>query len=62
MSWPIGPWAATLPDDRGWHPGILPVARFRDGASIEQARAEMETITRQLEAEHPQFNAVSARG
>jgi hypothetical protein len=24
---PIAPWAATLPDDRGWHPGILPVAR-----------------------------------
>src|SRR2546423_8249928 len=24
---PLGPWAATLPDDRGWHPGIFPVAR-----------------------------------
>jgi putative ABC transport system permease protein len=53
---PIGPWAATLPDDRGWHPGILPVARLRDGVSIEQARAEMDTISRQLETEYPQFN------
>jgi putative ABC transport system permease protein len=53
---PIGPWAATLPDDRGWHPGILPVARLGDGVSLEQARAEMETISRQLEAEYPQFN------
>jgi putative ABC transport system permease protein len=59
---PIGPWAATLPDDRGWHPGILPVARLRDGISIEEARAEMEMTTAQLEAEYPQFNrSVRAR-
>jgi putative ABC transport system permease protein len=53
---PMGPWAATLPDDRGWHPGILPVARLKDGVSIDKARAEMEIISRQLEAEYPQFN------
>jgi putative ABC transport system permease protein len=53
---PMGPWAATLPDDRGWHPGILPVARLRDGVELEAARAEMDTISRQLEAEYPQFN------
>jgi putative ABC transport system permease protein len=54
---PIGPWAATtLPDDRGWHPGILPVARLRDGVTLAEARAEMETISRQLEAEYPRFN------
>ena len=53
---PIGPWAATLPDDRGWHPGILPVARLREGVSLERARAEMDIISRQLEAEYPQFN------
>jgi putative ABC transport system permease protein len=59
---PIGPWAATLPDDRGWHPGILPVARLRDGITIDQARAEMEAISGQLEAEYPQFNrGVGAR-
>jgi putative ABC transport system permease protein len=53
---PMGPWAATLPDDRGWHPGILPVARLRDGVTLEQARADMENISRQLETEYPQFN------
>jgi putative ABC transport system permease protein len=53
---PIGPWAATLPDDRGWHPGILPVARLRDDVTLDSARAEMDTISRQLEVEYPQFN------
>lgn len=53
---PLGPWAATLPDDRGWHPGILPVARLRDDVSPRQAQAEMTTLTAQLEAEYPQFN------
>jgi putative ABC transport system permease protein len=53
---PMGPWAATLPDDRGWHPGILPIGRMRAGTSIDDARAEMERIATQLEAEHPQFN------
>jgi putative ABC transport system permease protein len=53
---PLGPWAATLPDDRGWHPGILPVARLKDGVSIEQARGDMDRIARELEVEYPQFN------
>ena len=47
---PFGPWAATLPEDRGWHPGIFPIARLKDGVTIEQARVEMDTIARQLEA------------
>ena len=53
---PFGPWAATLPDDRGWHPGIFPVARLRDDVSIERARMEMDTIAQQLEAEHRDSN------
>jgi putative ABC transport system permease protein len=53
---PITPWAATLPDDRGWHPGIVPLARLKDGTTIEQARADMDAISRQLEREYPQFN------
>jgi putative ABC transport system permease protein len=53
---PIGPWAATLPDDRGWHPGILPVARLADGVTLAEARAEMDLVSRQLETEYPQFN------
>jgi putative ABC transport system permease protein len=53
---PFGPWAAALPEDRGWHPGIFPIARLKDGVTIEQARVEMETIARQLEAEYPDSN------
>ena len=53
---PFGPWAATLPEDRGWHPGIFPIARLKGGVSIEQARVEMDTIARQLEAEYPDSN------
>jgi putative ABC transport system permease protein len=53
---PLGPWAATLPEDRGWHPGIFPVARLREGISLERARSEMDDISRRLEAEFPDAN------
>ena len=53
---PFGPWAAALPEDRGWHPGIFPVARLKDGVTIEQARAELDTIARQLELQYPDSN------
>src|SRR5256885_10629792 len=38
---PMGPWAATLPDDRSWHPGIFPIARMKPGVTLTQAQAEM---------------------
>jgi putative ABC transport system permease protein len=53
---PLEPWAKTLPDDRSWHPGILPLARLRPGLSIEQARSEMDTIARRLEKQYPEHN------
>ncbi|HEX2457728.1 MAG TPA: ABC transporter permease [Vicinamibacterales bacterium] len=53
---PFGPWAATLPEDRGWHPGIFPVARLRSGVSLEQARVEMDSLAQQLESEFPESN------
>jgi len=53
---PFGPWAATLPNDRGWHPGIFPIARLADGVSIEQARVELDAISKQLEAEFADSN------
>jgi hypothetical protein len=37
---PIGPFIAAQPPDRGWHPGMLPIARLKDGVSIEQASTE----------------------
>jgi putative ABC transport system permease protein len=53
---PFGPWAATLPDDRGWHPGIFPIARLKPDVTIDQARVEMDTIAQQLEAAYPESN------
>ena len=53
---PFGPWAAALPDDRGWHAGIFPIARLKPGVTLEQARTEMDAIARQLEAESPESN------
>ncbi|HEY7292373.1 MAG TPA: ABC transporter permease [Vicinamibacterales bacterium] len=53
---PMGPWAATLPDDRGWHPGIWPLARLKPGTSVERAQAEMNVISERLAREYPTFN------
>ena len=30
---PLMPWAATLPDDRNWHPGIMVVGRLQPGVT-----------------------------
>ena len=53
---PFGPWASTLPEDRGWHPGIFPVARLKEGITVEAAQAEMDGLSAQLEAEYPESN------
>jgi putative ABC transport system permease protein len=53
---PFTPWAATLPDDRNWHPGIFVVGRLKPGVTREQARAEMVGITKRLEQQYPDYN------
>jgi putative ABC transport system permease protein len=53
---PFGPWAASLPEDRGWHPGIFPIARLKDGVTLEQAQGELDTVAEQLEAEFVESN------
>jgi putative ABC transport system permease protein len=53
---PMGPWAATLPDDRSWHPGILPLARLKAGVALAQAQAEMDVISDRLAKQYPEFN------
>lgn len=53
---PLEPWAQTLPDDRNWHPGIIPVARLKPGVKIGQAHAEMLGITARLEKQYPEYN------
>jgi putative ABC transport system permease protein len=47
------PWAAKLPDDRSWHPGIIAVGRLRAGVSVEAARSEMAGIAQRLEQQYP---------
>lgn len=59
---PIAPFIAAQPQDRGWHPGILPVARLKDGVSIEQARAEVAGIAERLEKAYPETNTRVAMG
>jgi putative ABC transport system permease protein len=53
---PFWTWASTLPDDRGWHPGIFPIARLKDGTTLEQARQDMDRVSRELEKEYPESN------
>lgn len=53
---PFEPWARTLPDDRSWHPGILPIARLKPGVPLQQARSEIAVIAKRLEAQYPETN------
>lgn len=53
---PFGPWARTLPDDRSWHPGILPIARLKPGVSLEQARSDVGVIADRLARQYPDTN------
>ena len=43
--------------NRGNHFGLAAIARLKDGVSIENARAEMVAIARQLELEYPNTNS-----
>ncbi|MGB9120305.1 MAG: ABC transporter permease [Candidatus Angelobacter sp.] len=53
---PFEPWARTLPDDRSWHPGILPIARLKPDVSLDQARSELAVIAKRLEQKYPETN------
>lgn len=53
---PIGPFVAAQPPDRSWHPGIVPIARLRDGVEIDQARTELTAIAARLEHAYPDTN------
>jgi len=53
---PLIPWAKALPDDRNWHPGIVPVGRLKPSFSFEQARSEIVNIAKRLEQQYPLYN------
>lgn len=50
------PWARTLPDDRSWHPGILPIARLKPDMSLQQARSDIALIAERLTKQYPETN------
>jgi predicted permease len=50
---PIGQWSNSLLMNRGAGLGIGGIGRLRPGVSIEQARADMEGVTRNLEQAYP---------
>jgi putative ABC transport system permease protein len=54
---PIGAFIAAQPADRGWHPGIQPIARLEDGVSIDQAKTEVAGIAARLEKAYPDTNS-----
>lgn len=54
---PFAPWAHGLPDDRNWHPGINAVGRLRSNVTLQQARAEMDTIAQRLDKQYPIYDA-----
>ena len=54
---PFEPWARTLPDDRSWHPGILPIARLKAGVSIEEARSDIAVIAARLAKQYPVYDS-----
>ena len=53
---PIGAFIAAQPADRGWHPGIQPIARLKDGVSIDEAKTEVAGIAARLEKAYPETN------
>jgi putative ABC transport system permease protein len=57
---PFGPVASQLPlTSRDSHPGLKVIGRLKDGTSIDQARAEFDIISRNLETRYPETNSQS---
>jgi predicted permease len=50
---PIGQGDPLFVDNRAIHPGILAVARLRDGATLPEAQSEMRTVQNRLDQIYP---------
>lgn len=53
---PIGQWGNNLLLKRGAGLGFHGIGRLKDGTSIEQARADMDSVSRNLAAAYPDVN------
>ena len=54
---PIGPLSVAADwQDRGNHPGLQALGRLKSGATLKQARAELDTIALRLEQQYPESN------
>lgn len=50
---PLGSWNVSWMQDRGAHPGLFAVGRLRAGTTLEEARADMDQVARNLAAAYP---------
>jgi predicted permease len=50
---PVGAWDVPWMQDRGAHPGLFAIGRLKTGVTLEQTRAEMDAIARNLAAAYP---------
>lgn len=53
---PIGSYASQWMTERGAHPGIFAFGRLRSGVSLQQARADMDAVARDLASAYPDSN------
>ena len=54
---PIGPFADSPRFVRSNHPGLIGIGRLKPGVTIDQMRADLTGVARQLEADYPGDNA-----
>lgn len=57
---PVGPESSQESwQSRGNHPGLYGIARLNPGVSLEQARADMDTVAARLEQQYPNTNTTN---
>jgi putative ABC transport system permease protein len=55
---PIGLWANTPRfNDRANHPGTIGIGRVKPGVTLDEMRADLDRVARQLQADYPKENA-----